>query len=286
MRGERFAALWMVSPALAVVLAVALYPVAYSVFLSLHEVTPVTTGGFVGLGNYADLFADPDFRAALSTTVVFTAASTALTLVLGLGVAVGIEGTFAYRGLARVALVLPWAFPTVVTAVVARLVLQDDFGIVAHLATSLGVIDGSVLDDRTLLLVAAVLADVWKNTPFVALILLAGLRTIPGEVHEAARVDGANAAQRFWRITLPLLRGALLVALLFRTLEAFRAYDLFWVLAERELDSLSTYVYRSVLVTQLGFAVGNAASVFVFVCALVLAVFFVRVLGVRASAGD
>jgi trehalose/maltose transport system permease protein len=133
------------------------------------------------------------------------------------------------------------------------------------------------------LLIGAILVDVWKTTPFVALLLLAGLQTIPGEVYEAARVDGANVMQRFFRITMPLLKGAILVAVLFRTLDAYRVYDLFWVLGNRELQSLSTYVYEGVRISQLQFGPGNAAAVFIFVTAFLIALFFIRVLGMRTS---
>jgi trehalose/maltose transport system permease protein len=134
-----------------------------------------------------------------------------------------------------------------------------------------------------LLLIAAILIDVWKTTPFMALLLLAGLQVIPGEVYEAARVDGANVWQRFFRITLPLLKGAILVAVLFRTLDAYRVYDLFWAFGARELQSLSTFVYEGVRISQLQFGPGNAAAVFIFVTAFLIAMFFIKVLGMQTS---
>jgi trehalose/maltose transport system permease protein len=150
-------------------------------------------------------------------------------------------------------------------------------------ANAAGLISQPILSDRTLLLVGVILVDVWKTTPFVALLLLAGLQTIPGEVYEAARVDGANVWQRFLRITLPLLYPTILVALLFRTLDAYRVFDLFWALSNRELESLSTFVYEGVRVSQLQFAQGNAASVFIFVTAFLIALFFIKVLGMQTS---
>jgi trehalose/maltose transport system permease protein len=142
------------------------------------------------------------------------------------------------------------------------------------------------LSDRTLLLIAAIGVDVWKTTPFMALLLLAGLQTIPGEVYEAARVDGANVIQRFFSITLPLLKPALLVALLFRTLESYRVFDLFWAMSNRELESLSTFVYTGVRISQLQFAQGNAASVFIFVSAFLLALVFIKGFGMQTSTED
>jgi trehalose/maltose transport system permease protein len=164
-----------------------------------------------------------------------------------------------------------------------RLMFQDQVGIVNYVANAAGLISQPILSDRTLLLIGVILVDVWKTTPFVALLLLAGLQTIPGDVYEAARVDGANVWQRFLSITLPLLYPTILVALLFRTLDAYRVFDLFWALSNRELESLSTFVYEGVRVSQLQFAQGNAASVFIFVTAFLIALFFIRVLGMQTS---
>ena len=131
-----------------------------------------------------------------------------------------------------------------------------------------------------------ILTEVWKTTPFMALLLLAGLQTIPEDLYEAARIDGANAVQRFTWITLPLLKPAILVAVLIRTLDSWRVYDLFWAMSNRELESLSTFVYKAVRVSQLNFPVGNAAAVFVFLSALLIAVFFIKVLGMQTSTED
>ncbi len=160
---------------------------------------------------------------------------------------------------------------------------QDQVGIVNYVANAIGLISQPILSDRVLLLIGVTLVDVWKTTPFVALLLLAGLQTIPGDVYEAARVDGANVWQRFFQITLPLLYPTILVALLFRTLDAYRVFDLFWALSNRELESLSTFVYEGVRISQLLFAQGNAASVFIFVTAFLLALFFIKVLGMQTS---
>jgi trehalose/maltose transport system permease protein len=165
-----------------------------------------------------------------------------------------------------------------------RLMFQDQVGVINYVANALGIISEPILSDDTLLLIGATLVDVWKTTPFMALLLLAGLQTIPGEVYEAAKVDGANMMQRFFRITLPLLKGTILVAVLFRTLDAYRVYDLFWALSNRELDSLSTFVYEGVRISQLNFAPGNAAAVFIFVTAFLIALFFIKVLGMQTSA--
>jgi trehalose/maltose transport system permease protein len=283
---ERRAAYYMVLPALIVILLVAFWPVVYSIWLSLHQATITTLGPFVGFENYVEMFQNPDFRTGLSNTVIFTVVSVVLEFVIGLGIALAINRAFQGRGLVRAAVLVPWAFPTVISAAMWRLMFQDQVGVVNYVANALGIISEPILSDDTLLLIGAILVDVWKTMPFMALLLLAGLQVIPGEVYEAARVDGANVMQRFFLITLPLLKGAILVAILFRTLDAYRVYDLFWVLGNRELDSLSTFVYEGVRISQLNFAPGNAAAVFIFVTAFLIALFFIKVLGMQTSAEE
>jgi trehalose/maltose transport system permease protein len=276
----------MVLPALLVILIVAFFPVASSMYLSFRRVLPNQPGEFVGLQNYSLMFTDANFQVALFNTVLFTVVSVAMEFFIGLAIALAINRSFRGRGLVRAAILVPWAFPTVIAAAMWRLMFQDQVGIVNYVATTLGIISQPILTDQTLLLIAAILVDVWKTTPFMALLLLAGLQVIPGDVYEAAKVDGANVMQRFFRITMPLLKPALLVALLFRTLDAWRMYDLFWVLSNRQLESLSTYVYKAVRVSQLNFSVGNAAAVFVFVTAFAIALFFIKVLGMQTSTED
>src|SRR5215208_4960182 len=276
----------MVLPAIIIIVAIAFFPIMYSVLLSVTDSTITGFGSFVGTENYVEMFANPDFWEGLKNTVIFTVASVALEFIIGLGVALAINRAFRGRGLVRAAVLVPWAFPTVISAVMWRLMFQDKVGIINYVANALGVISSPILSDRTLLMIAAILIDVWKTTPFMALLLLAGLQTIPEDLYEAARIDGANAVQRFTRITLPLLKPAILVAVLFRTLDAWRVYDLFWAMSNRELESLSTFVYKAVRVSQLNFAVRNAAAVFVFFTALLIAIFFIKVLGMQTSAED
>ena len=283
---ERRAAYYMILPALLIILIVAFYPVAYSAYLSFFRTTINDMGPFVGLGNYTRMFANPEFVEGLTNTAVFTVVSVFLEFVIGLAIALAINRVFRGRGLVRAAVLVPWAFPTVISAVMWRLMLQDQVGVINYVANALGVIQGPILSDKTLLMVAAILVDVWKTTPFMALLLLAGLQTIPEGLYEAARVDGANALQRFTRITLPLLKPAILVAVLFRTLDSWRVYDLFWAMSNRELESLSTFVYKAVRVSQLNFAVGNAAAVFIFLTALLIAIFFIKALGMQTSTED
>jgi len=283
---ERRAAYYMVLPSLIIILLVAFWPVVYSIWLSLHQATVTVLGPFVGFENYVEMFQNPDFLKGLSNTVIFTVVSVAMEFVIGLAIALAINRAFRGRGLVRAAVLVPWAFPTVISAAMWRLMFQDQVGVINYVANSLGLISEPILSNDTLLLIGAILVDVWKTTPFMALLLLAGLQTISGDVYEAARVDGANVMQRFFRITLPLLKGTILVAVLFRTLDAYRVYDLFWVLGNRELDSLSTFVYEGVRISQLNFAPGNAAAVFIFVTAFLIALFFIKVLGMQTSAEE
>ena len=255
---ERRTAYYMVLPALLIILIVAFFPIMYAVVLSLTQSTVVQTGAFVGFANYVEMFQNPDFLEGLTNTVVFTVVSVTLEFLIGLGIALAINQAFRGRGLVRAAILVPWAFPTVISAVMWRLMFQDQVGVINYVVNTLGIISQPILSDRTLLLIAAIGVDVWKTTPFMALLLLAG-------------------------ITLPLLKGTILVAVLFRTLDSYRIFDLFWAMSNRELESLSTFVYKSVRVSQLLFAQGNAASVFIFVTSFLLALFFIYGLGMQTS---
>jgi trehalose/maltose transport system permease protein len=280
---ERRTAYYMVLPSLLIIVVIAFFPILYGIVLSLTDSTVTAFGSFIGLENYVEMFQDPDFRVGLTNTVIFTVVSVTLEFIIGLGIALAVNQAFRGRGLVRAAILVPWAFPTVISAVMWRLMFQPGIGIFQYVAETIGIISRPVLSDPTALLIAAIVIDVWKTTPFMALLLLAGLQVIPGEVYEAARVDGANVYQRFFQITLPLLKGAILVAVLFRTLDSYRVYDLFWAFGAKELQSLSTFVYEGVRISQLQFGPGNAAAVFIFVTAFLIALFFIKVLGMRTS---
>src|SRR5215213_6980895 len=183
-------AYYMVLPALVIILVVAFFPILYSVILSLTDSTITGIGGFVGFENYSDMFQNEDFLTGLYNTVIFTVVSVLLEFIIGLGIALAINRAFRGRGLVRAAVLVPWAFPTVISAVMWRLMFQDQVGL----------INEPILSSETLLLIGSILVDVWKTTPFMALLLLAGLQTIPADVYEAARVDGANVMHRFFRI--------------------------------------------------------------------------------------
>jgi trehalose/maltose transport system permease protein len=279
---EKRTAYLMILPTLIVLLLIAAWPILYAIVLSLYRILP-TGRTFIGLDNYFTLFSDSIFWGALVNTVVFTVVSVFFEFLLGLGIAIILNRGFVGQGAARAIAIVPWAFPTVVSGLMWRLMYQDGVGIFAYLADRFGFIDGPILANSTAVLLGAVVSDVWKTTPFVALLILAGLQVIPSEVYEAARVDGASRWEQFTRITLPLLKPAIMVALLFRTLDAWRVYDLFWTMADRQLDSLSVYTFVGVRASWLDLSVGNAAAVFVFASSLVIAFLFIKVLGTRAQ---
>ncbi|MGH7818865.1 MAG: carbohydrate ABC transporter permease, partial [Candidatus Binatia bacterium] len=224
-RLERHLGLLLVAPA-AVVLAVFTFgPALYSVWLSLHRVIaslPARGEPFVGLENYQELLSSPVFLRSLATTLTFGIVSTTLEIVLGLGIALCMHASYSGRGVVRAAALVPWAVPTVVASQMWRFLFNDRYGPLPHLFFG----GGTPLADPTGALAAVIVADVWKTTPFAALILLAGLQGIPRTLYEAAEVDGAGPLGRFFRVTLPLLRPALLAALLFRTIDAFRVFDM------------------------------------------------------------
>src|SRR3712207_6672169 len=201
----------MVLPALLIILVVAIFPILQAINLSLRQATVAVTGPFVGFENYVEMFQNPDFLEGFMNTIIFTVGSVFFEFLIGLVIALAINRAFRGRGLVRAAVLVPWAFPTVISAVMWRLMFQDQIGIVNYMANAIGLISEPILADRTLPLIAAILVDGWKTTPVMALLLLAGLQVIPGDVYEAARVDGANVWQRFFQITLPLLKGAILV---------------------------------------------------------------------------
>ncbi len=239
-------------------------------------------GNFVGLDNYTGILKDAAFTEALYTTLLFTAVSASLSFILGLGLALLLSREFAGRNLLAAGMFLPWIFPVVVTAAFGRLAVNDA-GVIQGLAEKVGLVGGPLMLSRSALFSAAVSLDVWRSVPFVALLLLAGMRTIPKDIYEAASVEGANYLQSFFKITLPLLKPTLLIVLLIRLLDAFRVHDLFWVMAGRQLKSLSTYVYQNVMLSQINFGLGSAAAVFVFACAFSTALFFIVVLQARPS---
>jgi multiple sugar transport system permease protein len=264
---ERRQALLLAAPALATLAAVALYPLLATLWLSLHRhILVFGERSFLGGANFTFLVQDGRFWSALGVTAYFSVLSVLLELLIALPAALLLDLPFKGRGLLRAAVLVPWAIPTAVAAKVWAYLFHPDFGAVARL---LPAHDVNWLGTPGYALHAAVLVDVWKTTPFVALLLLGGLQTIPGDLYRAARIDGAGALMRFRRITLPLLRPVLAVTLLFRLLDAFRVFDSVYILTEggpaNSTETLSIYAYKT-LMRSGDFGYGSALALATFVC--------------------
>ena len=285
---ERLAWL-LVAPSVLVVGLVALFPLFQSVRLSFTNARfgSARPEQYVGLDNYVRLFDDNTFISALGHTVSFTVASVAIETVLGIAIALIINSNFTGRGVVRTSMLIPWAIPTVVSSQLWRFMYNQDNGVINDvLVNRLGILGSPVawIANATTSLPAIIAVDVWKTTPFMALLLLAGLQIIPGDVYEAATVDGANKWQQFWQITLPLLKPALLVALIFRTLDAFRVFDVVFVLKGAALDTITLAIYaRQTMIDEQRLGRGAAASVVIFLCIALLVIVYSRLVRVEET---
>jgi len=278
---ERRLAKLMVAPSLILIALVAAWPIIYALWLSLHEYSVRVAGlsrwaGPVGLRNYSNALSDPDWWAAFTHTIIFTVASVSLELVIGLGMALAMHAAFRGQGLLRTVVLVPWAVLTVVTAIMWQTIFVSPYGIVN---TILGT-DTVWLGSSPQALIVIIIADVWKTAPFMALLILAGLQVIPGEVYEAAKVDGASTWQRFARITLPLLMPAILVALIFRTLDALRLFDLPYVLTGGQVgtSTLSTIAQEQFATNRI-YGLGSAMSVLTFIIVMAVSFAYIRFVG-------
>jgi multiple sugar transport system permease protein len=272
-RGNRF-----VIPALVLLSFITIYPVIYVFYLSLHRKLLIfDISRFVWFDNYLFLLRDDRFWNALKNTVYFTAVSVSLELLLGLSIAVLLNRSFRLRGFVRAVVLIPWAIPTVVSARMWEWIYNTDFGILNYIIGS----KINWLGSPFLAMNAAIFMDVWKTTPFVAILLMAGLQIIPQELYQAARVDGAGSWAIFKKITLPLLKPVILVVLIFRTLDAFRIFDAIYVLTgggpANVTETLSIYAYK-VLFQTLQFGYGSTLSVMVFMCIGSISIFYIRLL--------
>ncbi|MGH7334583.1 MAG: carbohydrate ABC transporter permease [Candidatus Rokuibacteriota bacterium] len=278
-RAELRLGLALLAPALVVLAALTVYPAFSVLWLSLQQRVPIFgIERFVGLDNYVFLAQDPRFWSAAKVTIVFTVTSVGLELILGTLVALALRAQRTGVRLALSCLLLPWALPSVVTAKIFEWLYHPTAGLVNF---TLGGRPINWLGDPTLALAGLVLADVWRTMPFVALLCYARLLTIPSELGEAAQVDGAGRLATFVYVTLPMLRQILLIAVLFRTLDALRAFDLMFVLTgggpAGTTETLTVYAYRSLFQTlNLGF--GSAIGVVVFAAVMAVAWSYLRLL--------
>lgn len=270
---------WLLcAPAVAVMLLVTAYPMAYAVYLSLQRNDLRFPGAaeFVGLRNYVDVLTSPLWWEDFLTTLTVTAVSVAIELVLGMGLALVMHRAIFGRRTVRASVLIPYGIVTVVAALAWRFAFDPTTGFVNELLNS----DRAWLTERFSSLVVIIATEVWKTTPFMALLLLAGLTLVPEELLRAAKVDGANAWQRFVHVTLPLIKPAILVALLFRTLDAFRLFDSAFVLTRgaNQTETVSILGYNQ-LINRLNLGIGSAVSVLIFLAVILIAVVFVRGFG-------
>lgn len=292
-RAEARLGLYLVAPAVVIIALVALFPLGYTVWesLHLHDLRMPWRGRpFVGLANYIEAAGDPRFWGAMLNTFIFTFFSVGLELGLGLILALALNQAYRGRGLVRAAVLVPWAIPTVVAALLWQFMFDGEAGIVNAVLMDVGLMAEPFIwfIDSIWAWVPIVLADVWKMTPFVALLLLAGLQNIDASLYEAARIDGATAWQQFRHVTLPMLKPAILVALIFRTMDAFRVFDLIFVMTGggpgTATEPIALYTFYALL-QNLRFGYGSALSVIVFLVTFGLAVLYIRVLGADLTKG-
>jgi trehalose/maltose transport system permease protein len=279
----------LLAPSLLVVAVVALIPLAQTIAQSftnarLASARPVS---FVGLQNYINLVQDADFLHSIWVTVYFTVVTVAIEFLLGLGIAMVVNSNFKGRGFMRAAMLVPWAIITVVSAQMWKLMYNDIYGVVNDLLVDkLHILASNIAwaSDPGTSIPAIAAIDIWKTTPFVALLLLAGLQVIPGDIYEAARVDGANALQQFFRLTLPLLRPAVVVTMIFRTLDSLRVFDVFYVMFGSRPDTMTMAIYaQQEIVTFSLMGYGSTVAIAIFVVIGVFVVAYVTLLKVEAS---
>jgi len=266
------------APAAVMLAAVTLYPILYVLWLSLQRYSLIAgPASFVGFSNFARLIGDARFWNALGNTVYFTALSVAGELVLGLAIALLLARAFRGQGAMRAIVLLPWALPTVVAARMWEWMYNGDFGVINYLLGT----DINWLGSPVWAIHAAIAMDVWKSTPFVALLLLAGRLAIAPDLYQAARLDGAGSWALFRYITLPLLRPLIFIVLIFRTIDAFRVFDAIYVLTgggpANTTETVSIYAYK-VLFQGLEFGYGSALAVAIFVCVAAITVAYVWLL--------
>jgi trehalose/maltose transport system permease protein len=260
-----------------VLVLVAGWPLARTIWFSFTDANLSNLEGaeFIGFVNYQYLLTDPEWWNAVWNTFVFASISVTIETILGLGIALALDAHFRGRGLRRAAVLIPWAIPTVVSAQMWGWMFHDVFGVINHMLMAVGLIAKPIAWTASpdTALIAVIMVDVWKTTPFMALLILAGLQMLPGECYESAKVDGIHPVTVFLKITLPLIKPALMVAIIFRILDALRIFDLIYVMSGNNKDTMSMSVYaRQQLVDFQDVGYGSAAATLLF---LIIAIFTV-----------
>jgi multiple sugar transport system permease protein len=283
-KAERKLAYMLCAPAVITMLIVTGYPIGYAVYLSLQkfDLRFPNQKEFVGLSNYGDVLSSTTWWSDVVHTLIITVFSVGLELVLGMAIALVMHRAIFGRGPVRAATLIPYGIVTVVAAFTFRFAVDPGSGFVQK--TFLLSDTAAPLTQQFGSYVMIIITETWKTTPFMALLLLAGLSLVPDELHEAAKVDGASAIQRFFRITLPLMKPAILVALLFRTLDAFRIFDTVFIQTSgaNNTETVSILGYN-VLINRVNLGLGSAVSVLIFIFVILIAFFFVKVLGTSTA---
>jgi trehalose/maltose transport system permease protein len=277
---ERIRSAWLfMAPMLIVLALVAGWPLLRTMWFGFTDANLADLGAaeFVGLVNYYYLLTDPDWWTAVRNTLVFTGVSLTLETILGMAIALTLNAHFRGRGLLRAAVLIPWAIPTVVSAQMWNWMYHDVFGVINHVLQTLGLITQPIAWTASpdTALIAIIMVDVWKTTPFMALLLLAGLQMLPQECFESAKVDGVHPIKVFFKVTLPLLKPALMVAVIFRALDALRIFDLIYVMSGNNKDTMSMSVYaRQQLVDFQDVGYGSAAATLLFLIIAMITVIY------------
>jgi trehalose/maltose transport system permease protein len=275
---ERVRSAWLfMAPMLVVLALVAGWPLVRTIWFGFTDanLSDLEAAKFIGFTNYFYLLQDPDWWNAVWNTVKFATISVTLETVLGMAIALALNAHFAGRGLLRAAVLIPWAIPTVVSAQMWGWMYNDVFGVINAILKAMGLINKGIAWTASpeTALWAVIIVDVWKTTPFMALLLLAGLQMLPQECYESAKVDGVHPVKVFFKVTLPLLKPALMVAIIFRVLDALRIFDLIYVMTGNNKDTMSMSVYaRQQLVDFQDVGYGSAAATMLF---LMIALFTV-----------
>ena len=280
-RAEARLGMMLCAPAVIVMLAVTAYPILYAVYLSFFKADLRTPDAneFIWFGNYVTVLTSSIWWGAFGITMFITVISTFFELVFGMILAIVMHRTLVGRGLVRTSALVPYAIVTVVAAFSWRFAWTQDLGWLAG--------DGAPLTEKWPSIWIIILAEVWKTVPFMALLLMAGLALVPEDLLKAASMDGANAWQRFWKITVPLIKPSILVALLFRTLDAFRVFDNIFVLTSgaNGTSSVSMVGYNN-LIRGLNLGIGSTMAVLIFLTIAVIAFVFVKLFGAAAPGGN
>ncbi len=291
---SRVRSAWVfLAPMLAVLAVVAAWPLLRTIWLGFTDANllKMEQAKWIGLENFTGkygLFQDKVWWLAVKNTLWFTFLTVTIETVLGLIVALVLNRTFPGRGLVRAAVLVPWAIPTLVSAKMWSWMLNDQFGIINHMLLGVGIIDSpkAWTADPDLLMASVVMVDVWKTTPFMSLLILAAMQMLPKECYEAAEVDGVHPVKVFFRVTLPLIRPALMVAIIFRALDAIRIFDLIYVLTGTREPTMTMSIYaRQQLIEFQEVGYGSAASTLLFFIVALLTVIYV-VLGRVKLGGD